>query len=161
VARLVDFALVAVVSSVLVSGVLVSGVLGMNAALLGGWGTGTGSTFAANAVANLGTTLLTLGYFVATEAATGQTLGKRLLRLETRGPAGGRPTVEQALRRNAFTAIALLGMVPFLGLAASLLSLVAVVTIAVTINNDATHRRGWHDRFAGGTTVVTLRGGGS
>jgi hypothetical protein len=31
-----------------------------------------------------------------------------------------------------------------------------VITIMVTINNDNTTRHGWHDNFAGGTTVVRV-----
>jgi hypothetical protein len=64
--------------------------------------------------------------------------------------------MEQALKRNAFTAIGILGIVPFLGLVASLLMLAAVIMIAVTISNNTTTRHGWHDDFAGGTQVIRI-----
>jgi hypothetical protein len=79
-----------------------------------------------------------------------------LLKLKTQGPRGGNPSIEQALRRNAFTAIGILGITPYVGFLGSLLSLAAVITIMVTINNDNTTRHGWHDNFAGGTTVVRV-----
>jgi hypothetical protein len=61
--------------------------------------------------------------------------------------------MEEALKRNAWVALGILGVIPFLGFVGSLLSLVAVITIAVTISNDKMARHGWHDNFAGGTTV--------
>jgi hypothetical protein len=79
-----------------------------------------------------------------------------LLKLQTRGPDGGNPTFEQALKRNAFTAIGVLGIIPFMGFLAGLLSLAAVIMIAVTISNNTATRRGWHDDFAGGTQVVKI-----
>lgn len=72
------------------------------------------------------------------------------------GSSGGRLTTQGALRRNTFTAIPVLGVVPVLGSLASLLSLIAMITIAVTIRCDAAMHRGWHDDFAGGTTVVRI-----
>jgi uncharacterized RDD family membrane protein YckC len=90
------------------------------------------------------------------EFSRGQTLGKMLVRLQTQGPGGGRPTLGQALKRNAFTAIPVLGVIPYFGVISGLLNLLAVITIAVTISRNRTTRRGWHDDFAGGTTVVRL-----
>jgi len=155
VARLIDFVLLGVANSVLV-GALVAGVLlGTDTAVVEGWGLGSGMSWAANAVTTVASTLLVLAYFVLMEHHTGQTVGKMLLKLETRGPTGGRPTLEEALRRNAWTAIGILGVVPFLGWLSGLLSLAAVITIMVTISRS-TDRHGWHDDFAGGTTVVRL-----
>ena len=59
----------------------------------------------------------------------GQTVGKMAMSLRTEGPGGGNPTMEQAVKRNAWNA---LNAVPFVGW---LLSLLAVIYIAVTINN--------------------------
>ena len=75
------------------------------------------------------------------------------------GDAGTRrrpPDNAGAVRRNAFTAIPVLGVIPVLGAYSGLLSLIAIITIAVTIRRDTTSHRGWHDDFAGGTTVVRV-----
>ncbi len=156
-ARLIDYILLTVVN-VLLGGVLVTGML-MNdsAGSLGGVGMTNGSNWAVNAVTSVISAVVALGYFSLMESKRGQTVGKMLLSLETRGPGGGRPTFEQAVRRNAFTAIGVLGVIPFLGFIAGLLSLAAVIMIAVTISQNTTTRHGWHDDFAGGTTVVRLR----
>ena len=76
-----------------------------------------------------------------------------LLKLKTTGPDGQNPTLEQAVRRDLFTAIGVLGVVPVLGVFAGLLSLVASIMIAVGINNDTANRQAWHDHFAGETRV--------
>jgi uncharacterized RDD family membrane protein YckC len=78
------------------------------------------------------------------------------MKLQTRGPHGQNPTTEEALKRNAFLAIGVLGIIPVVGALAPLLSLVAVIAIAVTISNNTETRQGWHDNFAGGTRVVKL-----
>jgi uncharacterized RDD family membrane protein YckC len=98
--------------------------------------------------------LIALAYFTLMEANRGQTIGKMLLKLQTRGPGGGRPTTQEALRRNAFTAIPILGIIPVLGALAGLLSFIAMITIAVTISRNTVTRQGWHDDYAGGTTVM-------
>ncbi|HEU4511910.1 MAG TPA: RDD family protein [Nocardioidaceae bacterium] len=157
-ARLIDYILLTVVN-VLLGGVLVAGML-MNAdtsGSLGSVGVNSGTNWAVNAVTSLISAVIALGYFSLMENKRGQTIGKMLLNLETRGPDGGRPTLEQAVKRNAFTAIGVLGIIPFLGFIAGLLSLAAVIMIAVTISQNTTTRHGWHDDFAGGTTVVRLR----
>jgi uncharacterized RDD family membrane protein YckC len=153
VARLIDSVLVGVVTAILGSLVAAGLLLGSHASLLSGWGWGRGTSQAANAVSAVISAVLTLGYFTLMESRRGQTLGKMLFKLQTRGPGGGLPTTEEALKRNAFTAIPIIGAVPFLGTVSSLLSLIAVITIAVTIHRSATHQ-GWHDDLAGGTTVV-------
>ena len=156
VARLIDFVLLAVVNGFLVSFVVVGIMLGSDAGSLTGWGVTNGTGYAASAVSTVITALITLAYFTLMESSRGQTLGKMLLKLETRGPGGGRPTLEQALKRNAFTAINVLTIIPFFGFFAGVASLAAVITIAVTINSDTVARHGWHDNFAGGTTVVRV-----
>jgi uncharacterized RDD family membrane protein YckC len=155
-ARLIDYLLLAVAEGILVSLVVVGIFMGGDVGDLSPWGFGDGTSYAANAVSSVITTLITLGYFTLMESSRGQTVGKMVMKLETRGPAGGHPTFEQALKRNAFTAIGVLGIIPFLGFISGLLSLVAVIMIAVTINNNTVTRRGWHDDFAGGTTVFKV-----
>ncbi len=91
---------------------------------------------------------VTIGYFALMESRNGQTVGKMLLGLRTQGPDGQTPTMEQAVRRNAWYA---LSIVPFLG---GLAQLAVAIYIAVTINKTGT---GWHDEFAGGTRVVKVR----
>jgi uncharacterized RDD family membrane protein YckC len=156
VARLIDFVLIGIANAIVVGALVAGTLMGTNAAVFGGWGLGTGSTWAANAVTTISTTVLTLAYFALMEHYFGQTVGKMLLKLRTQGPGGGHPSLEQALRRNAFTAIGIIGIIPFVGFLGSLLSLAAVITIMVTINNDTTDRHGWHDNFAGGTTVIRV-----
>jgi uncharacterized RDD family membrane protein YckC len=156
VARLVDSILVGVVSSV-VGGLVVAGMLvGSHASVLSTFGVGRNAPYPATAVSSVISAVIALGYFALMESKRGQTLGKMLLRLRTEGSGGGRPTLEQALRRNAFTAIPILGVVPVLGDISGLLSLVAVISIAVTIQRDATTHHGWHDNFARETTVMRL-----
>lgn len=99
-------------------------------------------------------TAVSIGYFAFMESSRGQTVGKMLLKLQTFGPDGGHPTMEQAIRRNIMYAASLIGIVPVIGLWLSpLVSLAVVVLIAVGINNDPVRRQGWHDKFAGGTEV--------
>ena len=156
VARLIDFVLLAVVNGMLVSFVVVGLVLGSDAGSLTGWGVTGGTEYAASAISTVITAVITLAYFTLMESSRGQTIGKMLLKLETRGPGGGRPTSEQALKRNAFTVINVLTIIPFFGFFAGIASLAAVITIAVTINSDTVTHHGWHDNFAGGTTVVRV-----
>lgn len=91
--------------------------------------------------------LLVFAYFVVLDVSQGTTLGKRLLGLSVTGPDGGKPTVQQAAVREAFTVV---GAIPFAG---PLLSLAAWIVIAVTINASSTNQ-GLHDELAGGTRVV-------
>lgn len=149
-ARLIDFVLLAVVNAILVSALLVGTLMGASA---GVGGFGGGMSFGAGAVYALVTTAITLGYFAYLESSRGQTVGKMLMKLKTTGPDGQNPTLEQAVRRNAFTAIGLLGIIPVLGLLSGPLQLVAAILIAVGINNDTVNRQAWHDHFAGETRV--------
>jgi uncharacterized RDD family membrane protein YckC len=92
--------------------------------------------------------LLMFLYFLAFESTQGWTPGKKLLGLSVRGPGGAaKPDVQQAAIRNVWT---LLNIIPFIG---GLLTLVAVIVIAVTINSSPT-KQGKHDELAGGTQVV-------
>lgn len=155
VARLVDYVILFVVNTLIVSAIVVGyfmkGSAGPYPSI------GTAGTYAGVVVSSLLTTAVYLGYFTVMEATTGSTVGKRLMKLETRGPGGGKPTWGEALRRNAWTAVGVLGLLPVVGSRVGpLATLAAVIGIAVTINNDRTTRHGWHDRFAGGTTVVKV-----
>jgi uncharacterized RDD family membrane protein YckC len=92
--------------------------------------------------------LLMFLYFLAFESTQGWTLGKKLLGLSVRGPGGApKPDVQQSAIRNSWT---LLNIIPFVG---GLLTLVAVIVIAITINSSPT-KQGKHDELAGGTQVV-------
>jgi len=97
---------------------------------------------------------LYIGYLSFMESSSGKTLGKMLLKLEVRGPQGGPPTMEQAVKRNAYFGLALLGAIPFVGWLLQFIAMVAaIIYILVTINNSPTNQ-GWHDVFASGTWVV-------
>lgn len=100
-----------------------------------------------------------LGYYAYLDSTRGQTVGKMVMKLEVHGPDGGRPTVEQSLRRNILYAFGLIAIIPVLGwILGSVAQLVGVIMIAVGINSDTARRQAWHDRFAGGTYVVKLAG---
>ena len=146
VARLVDHVGIAVVLMVL----LVP--LGFGAAFLGG-----AAGFLAGVVSAVVSATATLGYFALLESRDGQTIGKRLLGVRVVDDAGRPPTPAAAVRRNAWTGLGILAVVPvvggFLGSAATL---VAAVTILVGIAGDGAVRRGWHDTLAG-TRVVSDR----
>lgn len=102
--------------------------------------------------------VLYLGYFAYMESNTGQTIGKQVLKLKTFGPDGAsNPTMEQAVRRNIFTAFGIAGVVPILGaFIGGVAWLAAVIIIAVNINSDTTRRQHWFDKFAGGTQVTKI-----
>jgi uncharacterized RDD family membrane protein YckC len=92
--------------------------------------------------------LLTFLYFLAFESTQGWTPGKRILGLSVRGPGGAaKPDVQQSAIRNSWT---LLNIIPFIG---GLLTIIAVIVIAVTINSSPT-KQGKHDELAGGTQVI-------
>jgi uncharacterized RDD family membrane protein YckC len=151
-ARLIDFVLVGIVNAI-ISAVLVVGILGLNG---GSYGFSTGASFAAGAISSVISAALYLGYFTLMEAKNGQTVGKLLLKLQTQGPAGATPTTEEALRRNFWVALGILGVIPVLGgVIGGLAQLAIMIVIAVTIHNSPT-RQGWHDGIAGGTRVVKI-----
>ena len=95
---------------------------------------------------------LYLGYFAYMESSQGGTFGKQWLKMRVHGASGGNPTMDEALRRNAWAALGIITSIPILGIVAGLAELVAVIALAVTISQDALNR-GWHDKFA--NTSVT------
>lgn len=143
-ARLIDGLLVGFVTSVLYVPFLLGNVMSQGRGF-DPMGFGTSSFFVSLALA-----ILVIGYFVLMESQTGQTVGKMAVGIRTQGPGGGDPTVEQALKRNAWLA---LSIVPVVG---GLAQLALMIYIAVTINSSPTDT-GWHDEFAGGTTVIRIR----
>jgi uncharacterized RDD family membrane protein YckC len=106
-------------------------------------------------VSGLVSGLLYLGYYVYLESSRGQTLGKQVLKLRVHGASGGNPTMDEALRRNAWYILGIFSSIPLLGILTGIAELIAVIAIAVTISQDAL-RRGWHDKFA--NTSVTKEG---
>jgi len=148
-ARLIDGILVGIVQAILVSAIIVGAIMGSSGNYY------TSGNYAASLVSGILSAALYVGYFAFMESSRGQTLGKMALKLHTHGPAGGNPTLEQAVRRNIWAGAAVLAIVPVIGgLIGALIELVAVIVIAVTINGDPVARQGWHDKFAGGTRVV-------
>jgi uncharacterized RDD family membrane protein YckC len=92
--------------------------------------------------------LLTFLYFLGFETSQGWTPGKKILGLSVHGPGGSpKPDLQQSAIRNAWT---LFNIVPLVG---GLLTVIAVIVIAVTINGSPT-KQGKHDELAGGTQVV-------
>lgn len=115
------------------------------------------SGFVATTITTVVLVALQLGYFALMESSQGQTVGKMVMKLKVVGPDGQNPTMEQALRRNIWLALSLLGIVPIIGpLVGGLAQLAAVIMIAVGINNDTVNRQAWHDQFAGGTRVLKM-----
>jgi uncharacterized RDD family membrane protein YckC len=147
-ARLIDFVLVIVVS-VVINSVIFAAILTTS----GGSGMGFGGSFGAySVVTSIVTAVIYLGYFTFMESSQGRTVGKMVMKLRVEGAAGGKPTLEEAAKRNLWLAYPILGVVPFLGLIGGLLALVAIILIAVQINSDPEHRP-WTDKFAG-TRVI-------
>jgi uncharacterized RDD family membrane protein YckC len=144
-AKLIDWIIVGIVIGV----IIIPLTIGLAFSGAGG-GFGMGGFSMGGILTNLVTTALVIAYFVFLESNRGQTVGKMLLKLKVQGPGGQLPTMEQAAKRNAYM---LLGIVPILG---GLAYLVAVIYIAVTINNNTTTRQGWHDEFADGTSVIKI-----
>ncbi len=112
-----------------------------------------------------------VGYFVYMEAYKGQTLGKQIVGLRTEGPNGGNPTIEQAVKRNAYVVLiaggGLISSIVALGSVldtigavisgiASVAAFALIIVMAVTISSSPT-KQGKHDEFAGGTRVVTTK----
>ncbi len=146
-ARLIDSVLLFVVALVILVP-LVIGLFGLDAA-----GFGMGGSFASGLVTALLSTVINLGYFGLMESTRGQTVGKMLMKLHVVGAGGGNPTLEEAVKRNIWMGLPILGIIPVLGsLVGSVLQLVAVIMIAVQINSDP-ERKPWTDKFAG-TQVI-------
>jgi len=150
-ARLIDYVILAIVNVVLVAAVVIGAIMGDTSGF-GGFGA---TNAAAGAVSSLLAAIIYVGYFALMESSRGQTVGKMALSLRVQGPDGNRPTLAEAVKRNAWAGLGVLGVVPVIGgFIGGLLQLAAVIYIAVTINNNVTTRQGWHDQFAGGTRVV-------
>lgn len=95
--------------------------------------------------------VLTLAYFVVMETATGQTLGKRLLRIRATMADGSDMTWDAALKRRVLFVIG--AVVPTVGI---LFGWFAVPLAAlVTAAQDPTMHQGFHDRWAA-TRVVDV-----
>jgi uncharacterized RDD family membrane protein YckC len=152
-ARLIDYVILAVVGMVVVTVIVVGAIMGDSAGF-GGFGA---TNFAAGAVSSVITAVIYVGYFAFMESSRGQTIGKMAMKLKVLGPDGRNPTMAEAVKRNAWTGLGILGIVPFIGgPIGGLLQLAAVIYIAVTINNNVATRQGWHDEFAGGTKVIRI-----
>lgn len=150
-ARLIDHVIIGVVNMVLVTTIIIGSVLGGGGGLFG-----NGLTFFQSLISAVLSVAISLGYFAYLESTRGQTVGKMIMKLETRDAAGGRPSMEQAVKRNVYLAASLISVVPFIGpVIASLAQIAAVVTIALGINSDTAGRKGWHDNLAG-TQVVKV-----
>jgi uncharacterized RDD family membrane protein YckC len=150
-AKLIDYVILLVVNVVLVAVVVIGAIMGDTSGF-GGFGA---TNAAAGAVSSILAAIIYVGYFALMESSRGQTVGKMVVGLRVLGPDGDRPTLPEAVKRNAWAGLGVLGIVPIIGgLIGGLLQLAAVIYIAVTINNNITTRQGWHDQFAGGTRVV-------
>jgi uncharacterized RDD family membrane protein YckC len=136
----------------IIAGIIVAAIYGTGGAFY----MGTGGHYAARVVSAVLSAAIYLGYFALMEHHFGQTLGKMLLKLQTQGPDGQRPTLQETVRRNFWVALGILGVIPVVGGAlGNLAELVIMIVIAVTINNSPT-RQGWHDHLAGGTQVIKI-----
>ena len=134
---------VVIINAVLVAALITSGSAGF------GYG---GSFSAYSLVSSIVATVVYIGYFAFMESSQGKTVGKMVMNLHVEGPTGGKPTLEEAAKRNIWLAFPIFGVIPFLGLIASVAALVAVILIAVQINSDP-ERKPWTDKFAG-TRVI-------
>jgi uncharacterized RDD family membrane protein YckC len=150
-ARLVDGILVGIVNAIIATVLLVA-IFGIDG---NGYGYGVGGSYAYSALTGVIGAAISLGYFALMESRRGQTLGKMLLKLQTQGPDGNRPSLGVAAKRNFWVALGVLSVVPFLGTLGGLAELVIVIVIAVTINTSPINE-GWHDRLAGGTRVIKI-----
>jgi len=152
-ARIIDFGMLFVVSYVAVSLIIVGQFMDADAGLLG---IGQDGSYA-GVLTPILVAAIYWGYFAVLESQTGWTLGKMLVGIQVRGPAGARPTVRAALTRNAFTALGLLGLIPVVGgVLTGVAFLAGAGAVGVTIARSGT-RQGWHDVVAGGTRVVKVR----
>ena len=152
-ARLIDGVLLGVVT-VIIDAVLLAGILGLSA----GSGLGVGGSYAHAAIAAVIGTAINLGYFGYLESTRGQSVGKMALKLHVQTMSGGLPTFEQALKRNIWLALPILGIVPILGgIVGGLAELAAVIMIAVGISNDTVTRRPWTDKYADTRVVKAAR----
>jgi len=149
-ARLIDHVLIGVVNAIVVSVIIVGAVLGTSGSSYFGYG----DSIVAGIISAVLSTVIALGYFVYMETSQGKTLGKMVMKLHVEGASGGKPTVEESVKRNIWLALPLLGIIPVIGgLIGSLGQLVAVIMLAVGINGDPQRRQHFADKFAG-TQVI-------
>lgn len=154
IARLIDHVILFVANMVIVSFLVVSILL--SGSMGGGFGFGSGGSYFSRVVGAVLGAAIYLAYFAYLESSRGQTIGKMVMKLETRGEGGGRPTLEEAVKRNIWVAFGVLSIVPIIGgVLSGLGQLAAMILIAVGISGDAVRRQGWHDKFAG-TQVVKV-----
>jgi len=152
-AKLIDWILLGVVLGI-VWGIMAALFVGAAVGGIGGIGTGGGFLF--GLISTVISTAIVLGYFAFMESSKGQTVGKMLLKMKVQTADGQNPSMEEALKRNAYMGLYLANVIPFVGwIIGSLGLLAANIYIAVTINNDTQGRRGWHDEF-GGTQVIKV-----
>lgn len=146
VARLIDHVLLGIVLFI----IIVPFVIGAMFTNVGGFGGMFGGFGTGSLISSIVTAVITIGYFAFMESNQGQTVGKMVMGLKTEGPSGGNPTMEEAIKRNGWYALAI---VPWIG---GLAQLAVAIYIAVTISGS-TSNTGWHDDFAGGTRVVRAK----
>lgn len=147
VARFIDLVIVGVVSAVV--NILLAVAFGVS----GSFG-GLGGGFAYGALSSLITAAIYLGYFAYMESSLGKTAGKMVMKLHVEAPSGGKPSMQEAAKRNIWMGLPLLGIVPILGpLIWWLGYLASIIMCAIGISNDP-RRQHWFDKFAGGTQVV-------
>jgi len=156
VARLIDFVLLGIANFIVIGVIVLGMVLGQSG---GVFLTSGASSILAGVVSTVLGAAINLGYFALLESRNGQTVGKMIMKLRVVDASAGTPSLEQALRRNIWVGFGIAGVVPIIGgLIGSLAQLAAVVTIAIGIADDKRGGRGWHDRFAGDTLVVSADG---
>lgn len=144
-ARLIDSVLLWVVLFVVIVPIMIA------TSILGSFGGAFGGSFSIGSlIFGILMAAIIIGYFAVMESQRGQTVGKMALGLKTVGPDGKNPTLEEAAKRSGWYA---LGIVPIIG---GLLELGAAIYIMVTINQSPT-KQGWHDKFAGGTSVIKIK----
>ena len=144
-ARVIDWVALFIVNMIIVTTIIFGAIFSATGGGFFGGGFGVPGI-----VSSVITAAIYIGYFAFLESNKGQTLGKMLMKIKVQGPDGQLPTLEQAIKRNAWLALTI---IPFLGW---LLQLAAAIYIAVTINNNTQTRQGWHDQFADGTSVIKI-----
>ncbi|MPV49753.1 hypothetical protein GCG21_06980 [Pseudactinotalea sp. HY160] len=154
-ARLVDGILLGIVYGILYAIIMAMLVPNTFDAILSGQSV-AGRILLANAILAVLGAVIMLGYYAFLESSRGQTVGKMITKLRVHGPTSEKPTMSEAVKRNIWMAAGIAGIIPVVGSAlGGIASLVAVIMIAVGINADTVGRQAWHDKFAGGTRVVT------
>ncbi len=144
-ARLIDGILIGVVNAIIVA-IIVVGIIGLDGAGTMGFG---GTDYAASIVSAIIGVAINLGYFAFMESSQGKTVGKMVMKLHVEGAAGGKPTIEESIKRNWWLALPALAIVPVVGgLIGSLAELVIIILIAVQIGSDPERRPTVSDRFA-------------